>query len=515
MIHLLSVFSYHYEKKSERISKMAEAKDDMNEDLTIYFDERLPGKSKVAFGLSQASINLLQIIALGSAITFYYNIKLGLSEEWVSLAWLIFAIWNALNDPLLGILQERINTDMGRRIPVLRFGALFYTLTFIICWFPVMGNTQVALFWNLLLVLFLFDSMFTMVGLVITALPAEMVITQEARSNLSLYNVILGSIGALFAMVLPLILLTDQTSTELNPLFQPVMVFVAIVAGTVLFLSSFALTENEYARTEEPLGFIDSMVQTLKNREFLAFEAMNFFHEMAFTIVTGCMIYFVQYVVRLQGFLASIPLLVVFVLMLLFSVIADRMVKKRGLKQVYIIGLILTSAGLTLLFLSGSWLIAVILSLVVVGIALAPVTLIWSPLLSDVMDYDEILTGKRRETTYAGMNALITKPSISIANAFFLLIISGFGFDNTQSVQSDSAIFGIQIGFALFPAICFILSAIALWKWYTLDGKEWTAKKAELGKIRLQKEKEYIDRLQREGKISKVYQKLYGDSEEE
>jgi GPH family glycoside/pentoside/hexuronide:cation symporter len=113
------------------------------------------------------------------------------------------------------------------------------------------------------------------------------------------------------------------------------------------------------------------------------------------------------------------------------------------------------------------------------------------------------------------MNALITKPSISIANAFFLLIISGFGFDNTQSVQSDSAIFGIQIGFALFPAICFILSAIALWKWYTLDGKEWAAKKDELGKIRLQKEKEYIARLKREGKISKVYQKLYSDSEEE
>ncbi|MFW9909640.1 MAG: MFS transporter [Candidatus Thorarchaeota archaeon] len=489
--------------------------DSLKEEFPANFDERLPLKSKVAFGLSQASINLLQIIALGSAITFYYNIKLGLSEEWISLAWLIFAIWNALNDPLFGIIQERINTDMGRRIPVLRFGALFYTLTFLICWFPFMGNTQLALFWNLLLVLFLFDSMFTMVGLVITALPAEMVITQEARSNLSLYNVILGSIGALFAMILPLILLTDETSTTLNPLFQPVMVLVSLIAGTVLFFSSFALTENEYARTEEPFGFVDSMIETLKNREFLAFEGMNFFHEMAFAIVTGCMIYFIQYVVRLQGVLASAPLIVVFVFMLLFSILADRMVKRRGLKQVYIIGLMLASGGLVLLFLSGNWLIAVMLSLVVIGIAFAPVTLIWSPLLADVIDYDETRTGKRRETTYAGMNALITKPAISVANALFLMVISGFGFDNTQSIQSDSALFGIQIAFALIPAVCFIISAIIIWKWYTLDGKEWIAKKTELGKIHLQKEKEYIARLQREGKISKVYQKLYGEPEEE
>jgi GPH family glycoside/pentoside/hexuronide:cation symporter len=494
---------------------MIDVEDNAEETLAINFDERLPLKSKLAFGLSQASINLLQIIALSSAITFYYNIKLGLNEELASLAWLVFAFWNAVNDPLFGILQERIDTDMGRRIPVLRYGALFYTLTFIICWFPFMGNSQVALFWNLLLVLFLFDSMFTMVGLVQTALPAEMCITQEARSNLSLYNVIVGSVGALVAMVLPLVLLTDESTTELNPLFKPVMLLVGIIAGTVLFISSYALTENEYARIEEPLGFIESMVATLKNREFLAFEAMNFFHEAAFTIVTGSMIYFVQYVLRLQGALASIPLLVVFVLMLVLSVFADRMVKRRGLKQVYISGLLIAGAGLVFLFFSGSLLIAVILSLVVVGIGLAPVTLIWSPLLADVMDYDEIRTGKRRETTYAGMNALITKPAISIATAVFLLVINGFGFDNAQVLQTDSAILGIRLAYAVIPAACFIIGAMAMWRWYTLDGKEWIAKKTELSKIHMQKEKEYIARLQREGKISKVYQILYGKSQED
>ncbi|MFW9787768.1 MAG: MFS transporter [Candidatus Thorarchaeota archaeon] len=488
---------------------------DMNEEQTVDFDERLPFKSKLAFGLSQGSINLLQVIALGSAITFFYNVKLGLSEEWISLAWILFAFWNAINDPLFGILQERIDTDIGRRIPVLRYGAPFYVITFVICWFPFFGSTQIALFWNLLFILFLFDTMFTMVGLVITALPAEMTITQQARSNLSLYNVILGSIGGLFAMVLPLILLTDETTTTLNPLFKPVIVLAAVGAGAILFFSSYALTENEYARTEESLGFIESMAQTVKNREFLVFEGMNFFREMGFTIVTGSMIYFVQYIVNLQGFAASLPLFVIFVLMLLCSFLANRMVKQRGLKQVYILGLVTTSAGLIILGISGLWMIAVILSFIVIGIGLAPVTLIWSPLLADVIDYDEILTGKRRETTYAGMNALISKPSISIANALFLLVISAFGFDNTQSVQTNSAILGIRLGYTLIPAFGFLIGAFVMWKWYKLDGKDWMDKKIELGKIHLQKEKDYIDRLQREGKISKVYQKLYDVRDEE
>ncbi|MFX1536161.1 MAG: MFS transporter [Promethearchaeota archaeon] len=490
---------------------MTGMEENVKNELTVNFDERLPFKSKIAYGLSQASSGILSGIALGSAITFYYNVKLGLSEEWIALAWLLFAIWNSINDPLFGILQERIDTDMGRRIPVLRFGAPLYALTFIICWFPFMGNTQIALFWNLLLVLFLVDSMFTMIGLVLTALPAEMCLTQKARSNLSLYNAVLGATGGVLAAILPLILLTAETSTELNPLFKPVMVLVGIVAGTILFFSSYALIENEYARTEEPLGFIESMVKTIKNREFLAFEASNFFRELAFTIVMGSMTYFAQYVLRLQGLSASFPLFAVFILLLLFSFLADRMVKRRGLKQVYIAGLVLASTGLALLFFSGNWLIPVMLSLALVGLGFGAIMLIWSPLLADVMDYDEMLTGKRRETTYAGMNALITKPAISIANALFLLIISGFGFDNTVSVQTDSALFGIQLGYTLIPAVFFIISAIALLKWYKLDGKEWIAKKAELGKIHLQKEKEYIEHLQREGKISKVYQRLYGE----
>jgi len=293
------------------------------------------------------------------------------------------------------------------------------------------------------------------------------------------------------------------------------MVLLAAIAGTLLFVSSYSLTENEYARKEESFGFIESMRETIKNKEFLAFEAMNFFHEMAFTIVTGSMIYYVQYVVRLEGLLASLPTVVVFLVMLIFSLIANKMVKQRGLKQVYIIGLLISSFGLLILFFSGSLLSLVILSLVVVGIGFGPVNLIWSPLLSDVMDYDEILTGKRRETTYAGMNALITKPAISIANAIFLLVISGFGFDNKLVVQSDAAVFGIQLGFALITAIYFIISAIAFWKWYNLDGEEWTSKKEELGRIHRQKEKEYIEQLQKEGKISKVYQKLYKESNEE
>ena len=115
--------------------------------------------------------------------------------------------------------------------------------------------------------------------------------------------------------------------------------------------------------------------------------------------------------------------------------------------------------------------------------------------MGDLIDYDELnLTGKRRETSYAGINALFMKPSISIANWLYLAIFTAYGFDETLNVQSGQAKYGIMIGFFLVPAILFLIGG-SLFLWYPLHGKEWDSKKKEIAKIHLQKEKEYIENL--------------------
>ena len=476
---------------------------------TKFIDERLPLKSKLAYGFTNSANGMLSGLAIGGAITLFYNVKLGLSEELVAIVWLAFAFWNAINDPLFGILQERTNTKIGRRIPYLRYGAPIYVLTFIICWYPFMGNTQMALFWNMLFVLFLVDSLYTMIGLITYTLPAEMTLTQQGRSNLSVYSIYLGAIGMIVAMVIPLILL-DETPGVIHPFFKPAMIIVGVVAGAIMFAASFFLVENEYTRTEKPLGFIKSIVETIKNREFVIFEVSNFFYILAYTTLTGAIYYFVPYVLGFSGLMASLPLVLVFLMIFGFSVVANHYVKKYGLKKVYIVGLISSSVVFLLLLAVGKFTIPSLIVLALLGVGFAPVALINGPLMGDVIDNDELLTGKRRETTYAGMNALVTKPSISIANAIFLATISAFGFDNEIPTQTPQAQFGIILGFTLVPAICLILSALAL-KWYKLDGPEWFEKKKKLNAIHLQKEQEYIAELQKEGKISATYQRLYKD----
>jgi GPH family glycoside/pentoside/hexuronide:cation symporter len=456
------------------------------------YDDSIPRKTKWAFGLIGTASSALEGTVFGS-ITFFYNIKMGLDPILLGYAWIIFGFWNAINDPIFGILEERTKTKIGRRIPYIRYGAFIYGFLFILSWFPFFGTSQTALFLNFTVVLFVFDTIFTLIGLVTYSLPAEMAITAKSRANLGVYTTILGALGVLVSMALPMFFLTGET-TELDPAFRPAMIIVGIVSSIVMFVGSYFLYENEYTQQEETLGLIDSLKACWKNKPFLIFESSNFFFTIGYTTLLSGIFYYIQFVLQLADFDAMMPLLIVFLSLFVFTAIFSFLVPKYGLKKIQLFGLFFTALVFFISFFVADVLISAYIMMLFIGIGLAARVVSEQPIMGDLIDYDETLTGKRRETSYAGVNALFMKPSISIANWLYLFIFTKFGFDETLIVQSDHAIDGIMLGFFLVPSILFLIGAI-LFKWYPLHGKEWKSKKEEIAKIHLQKEKDYLEFL--------------------
>ena len=128
--------------------------------------------------------------------------------------------------------------------------------------------------------------------------------------------------------------------------------------------------------------------------------------------------------------------------------------------------------------------------------------------IADIVDYDETKTKKRRETTYSGINALLTKPAISVGNWLFLLMISLTRFDSEQTIQQFPAQFGIMAGFSLIPSIFLFLGVIVMFL-YPLDGPQWLAQKAEIIEIHKKKEMEYQKQLMQKIKPGKIKEKKY------
>ncbi|TFG17930.1 MAG: hypothetical protein EU530_09940, partial [Promethearchaeota archaeon] len=314
-----------------------------NDKQLAYLDERVTFGQKFSFGIAGSGVGLLSGIINGP-LSVFYTFKMGLEPGRVAVVMLIFAIWNALNDPLFGILEDRTKTKLGRRIPYLRYGAAVFGILFVFCWYPflhlIFEDTQRALAWNFGLALFLFDSIFTIIGLITFTLPSEMCITEKGRTSISVFSVYLGAIGMLGSMILTTIFLSDDTST-IHPWFKPAMIITAFVGALMVFIPSFNLVENEYAAQEEKLGFFKSLIVTFKNTQFLLFEFGNFFYQIAWTILTGLMAPFVGYVLGYQGIMSMIPLLAIFVMVFIFTYPAGRVARKWGNKKTYMVAIAL------------------------------------------------------------------------------------------------------------------------------------------------------------------------------
>jgi len=360
-------------------------------------------------------------------------------------------------------------------------------------------NDQFALFFNLIIVLFVFDTLFTILGLINYTLPAEMALTAKERSNLLVYGAAISSISYVIAFILPLLFLTGNESPNAAIEFLFVMIIVGIICAIILFLSSFYLKENKYTQMEESLPILEGFKETFKNYPFLIYEVSNFSFTFAQTILTTAIFYYVEYVLSLTGFLTTLPLLLVFAMIFAFFVVYNKLVGKYGVKKTFILALFLSGLSFFLTFFIGWSFNFALIGFIFIGIGFSGFMLVNQVVIADIVDYDETRTKKRRETTYSGINALITKPAISLANWVFLVIINNFGFDAQQSIQNFSAQMGIMIGFSLIPAILLIFSSIIMF-FYPLDGPKWLAQKAELIKIHENKELDYLKYLEEKRK---------------
>ena len=123
-------------------------------------EELIPRKSKLAFGGITFTSGLFSNLVIATSFTYFYNIKLGLSDFATGLAWIIFIVWNTLNDPLLGYIEDRTKTKKyGRRVPYIRFGGIMYGILFILSWIPfATPDNQLGLFLSMIIMLFLFDT---------------------------------------------------------------------------------------------------------------------------------------------------------------------------------------------------------------------------------------------------------------------------------------------------------------------------------------------------------------------
>lgn len=433
---------------------------------------RLSRGYKVTWGFAALGSALISGIYATLLPIFYQN-YLGLEARWIGLASLVYAIWNAINDPLFGYITDSTRSKAGRRIPYMRYTAPFLALTFILVWFAPPKAGQQALFWWMLVTMLLYDTAYTIIGLVYSALLPEVSESDAERNALQISSSLFGLLGTILGFLIPDFF---RPKPGMSPSFLPLqmsMIAVGLIGmGLILLTASRVKERPEFTRVDKPLPLLQAVRYTFTSRAFLVLVAQNFMSILMQALLLGGMFYLADYVLRMSTILV---LVCVFVPLIIGVPLTSLIRQRLGVVGAQQLLLVIAGVGLILVAIVPTRLIPLCMALA--GFGLSGSQTLTNVLFAQVADEDELRSGTRREGALFGVNALLTKPAQSVALALTAFILEATHFitvaQNQGQVRLDQppeAIFGIRAFMGLIPGAAMLLGALIL-VWYPLRGE--------------------------------------------
>lgn len=438
---------------------------------------RLAKKLEYSFG---AVATALSYQAFSTYIIFFYVDVVKLPASLAAVAMLIYAIWNAINDPIAGFVSDHTHTRWGRRIPYILFGAIPFGLIYFLIWTPPFTDFN-QVFWLFLYFLgfiCLFDTFYTVTILNWASLYPEMFPTLKERSEVNAYRQSFGMLGLILGIAIPPLIYGSLGWGWMGAIF-------GIIISLALLISLRGSFEHKQFSQEKQLPLLKSFKATLNNRSFLTFAFANLFVQFTFTIILASIPFFAKYVLNegatgtaailAAAFLTAIPMLYVW----------QRLTNKFGAKQCFMATMLILAVLLVPLLFVKTFM-ATLISSALIGIGLAGFIFIADIILADIIDEDETNTGTRREGMYFGANAFITRFAIaleafSMGIVFVLTQYNPYIFTQTREFLS-----GLRLLISGFPIIALLLAFLIMW-FYPLSGKRLKELRKKIKQIHIKK----------------------------
>jgi GPH family glycoside/pentoside/hexuronide:cation symporter len=319
----------------------------------------------------------------------------------------------------------------------------------------------------------LYDTAYTIIGLVYSALLPEISESDAERNGLQISSSLFGLLGMILGFVIPDLF---RPGAEASPSLLPLrlaMIAVGIIGAGCVIITTLKVRERpEFHLIDEPLKLGAALKYTFTSRSFLILVAQNFMSILMQALLLGMLFYMADYVLKMS----TIPLLACVFIPLIIGVPLTTLIRARlGVVGAQQLLLLIAGIALALIFVVPAPLILVCLA--VAGFGLAGPQTLTNVLFAQVADEDELRTGVRREGAFFGVNALLTKPAQSVALALIPFILEAGEFVTREANQGQifldqpaSAILGIKSLIGIIPGAALILGSIIL-IWFPLRGK--------------------------------------------
>lgn len=425
--------------------------------------------------------------------TFYFAVIE--IEVWlITVGYIIWSVWNAFNDPILGYFSDKTHTKWGRRRPWIIASFIPLGIFIWLLYTPMLPQGiayQVGNFFYFLIVIVLFELFYTMFSLNCTSMFPEVFISEKERTTANNFRQVFTILGLIVAFILPGLIIPDYTDPSYLTEYQVfgIIAGIVVVICTLIFLLLGPREKPEFRDdSKKAFSLFNTMKYCVKSKSFrwyIPAEIANWFvYGMLPTIVP----LYAKFVLNItDAFLTSLLLGLTFISAAIFMTILWKpLVRKIGNRKSWMISLTVWFCSLIpIMFISD--MISGMIVFTLIGIGLSGSFYIIDLIVADIIDEDEIETGIRREAGYYGINAFFLRFSNVAVILAIASVFSTVGWAVYEpSLVTPHVIFGLRSLMFIFPGIAIIIAILALYK-YPLDGDRLVKVKEGLKKIHEEK----------------------------
>ncbi len=447
--------------------------------------KKLPLLTKLIYGSGDWGM-----ASFGTLRQIFYAIFLtdvvGLDARLASFAALAGVVWDAINDPIIGLLSDRTRTRWGRRRPFLLLFSIPFGLSFFLLWWAPPWENQIALMVTVSLAYMISDTFQSLIVVPFFALTPEITTDYDERTSLTGYRMFFNLLASLATAVAAPMIVDGAIKAGLTQQQGYLIIAAAFGGLAALPFLLIGLVVREVGSAEKMAEANIPLRQTLAtawgNIPFRFVTLIYMLNWITFDLVALMLPYFLVYWIAGGDLLATVPALgdlslesAVLGLLLVTAVVALPfwmfLSKKLNKRSAYIIGMSFWAVVQTLLFLVQPGQVNLVLFLAVLaGLSVSTAHVLPDAMFPDVIEWDELRTGRRQEGIYYGVKNFVRKMTGALAIFFALQMLGWFGYQSppdgaAQFAQSASALQAIRWLTGPAGALLLISAILAAWKY--------------------------------------------------
>ncbi len=450
---------------------------------------------RLAFACGEVGDNVALNTFSFLIFTFYFTI-VRIPTTIMTLGFILWALWNAINDPLIGYLSDRTKSRWGRRIPWMIAATIPLGILMILLFTPP-GNYDInqSVFTYFIIILILFDFAYTSFNLNYNALFSEMFVDMRIRSSTGRIRIIFVLLATMFALTFPTFIIEDITNS--NPANVSTTIFqyqmTGIVAAIIIFVFYFLILKwgvkdpkHISKDAESAMSFTKTIKFTFKHKSFLWFLFPALGTWLVINILpTLSPLFFVYAVGITDTELIGILLLVTFLVAAVSTPMWEFIRVKKGARLCGLIGIIVWLVSVVCFAYSINFEMALIF-MIFFGVGLGGGLYFYDQCIAEIIDEDEITYGLRRSGIYYAVLNFLIRLSMILNFIIIGLVFTSTDWMNYTPNPGVDVILGLRILMGIYPGIVLGLSLIGMY-FYPIKGERLAENRRKLTELHKQK----------------------------